>query len=103
MPIEDHMHVDGDYHFQIVTVVMPSLGCADHAADRPGGMDITRCGRAMLETVDDLEGPYPSGDLEAIKQDRRANAGRKQVGRRPSVSRAWSPSVARTGWQLSRI
>jgi hypothetical protein len=30
-----------------------------------------------LKPVDDLEGPYPPGDLEALKQDRRCNAGRK--------------------------
>ncbi len=30
-----------------------------------------------LRPVDDLEGPYPPGDLEALKQGRRVNAGRK--------------------------
>jgi hypothetical protein len=34
-------------------------------------------GEQCLKPVDDLEGPYPPGDLEALKQDRRWNAGRK--------------------------
>jgi hypothetical protein len=34
-------------------------------------------GEQCLRPVDEVEGPYPPGHLQALKQDRRANAGRE--------------------------